>query len=369
MIQRRQSPPASHAGAPPVPPPGGYRGERRYSDDPAFPLFARSVPAERKGASALGVVALIAAVLFAVVLAAMVFAGASHLVLGATTVVVQLLLAALVTAALVSPRARILGAVALTIGLVANVGTATAAGAVVSAQTGDYSGGMTSEQRAELQYPGIKGIDPQAVLASPSLEQRQAGMDAISDRIRDRLSAEYGFTWVQVADATSRPERNGYGGESLLQRYTAPVWRTEQAVHDSDEKRAVLQTIDDVLRADGTWWDLQGLSVPAATIGDDALTALYGSADPETQALWEYATSQMQTVAADPATAPATPLLYATIMDLDNDPTGDFRASQQSTTPDGAPLEGLDLTLIAPQQLSQDDRAEFERLLTELPIA
>ncbi|WP_156761566.1 hypothetical protein [Microbacterium karelineae] len=348
----------AHAGAPPVPPPGGYRGERRFPDHPVFgdALVPAAAPAPRPRAHPLGWVALLAAAVFGVILLGAIVSGATHLVFGTTVVALQLLVVAAIAAALAMPRGRILGAAALTLALVCNIGTAGAAGALVQSATGDYTGGLTQEDRERLGYPGIDGLDPASVLAAPSLEDVESHTAELSERIRTRLSDEFGYTWVQTADAQMRPERNGFGGESLLQQYISPRWRTEQPIHDDAEKRAVMQEIDAVLAAEGDYYELYALNEPDGSIDDATLESLYGSADPREQAVWEYAT---QRITASGLGGPEPTLLYASIIDLANDTSGDFRAREEATAEPGAPLEGLDLMFLSRQLLSEADRDAF----------
>ncbi len=62
------------------------------------------------------------------------------------------------------------------------------------------------------------------------MEEVRAEADSLFTDIRERLTADFGFTWVQVGDEDVRPERNGYGGESMLSEYTSAAWATEQPV-------------------------------------------------------------------------------------------------------------------------------------------
>ncbi|WP_221584728.1 hypothetical protein [Microbacterium sp. G2-8] len=360
---------AADAGAPPLPPPGGYRGERRFPDDPTrIPLAPsapqpsrprRSAPSHPLGWGALGAV-----IVFALVMTGLLVSGEGHQLVSATMLVVQLIILALVIGSLFVPRARLLAGAALTIALVCNIGTMGATSALVSTVTGDYDGTMTPEERERVAYPGIKDMNPDAILSHGSLEQTQQSIDELSQEIRDRLSAEYGVTWVQISEAQARPERNGYGGESMLQRYIAPTWRTEQAVQDPTEKAAMMRTIDEVLYADGAYYSLYPLN-EGGNMDEASLEALYGSADPATQAVWEYGTSEID---GDGAYGPSPTLMWAIITDLSNDPTGDFRAAEEATVDPGEPIEGLDLVFQAPERLSENDVDEFERRIADSPV-
>lgn len=346
-----------HAGAPPVPPPGGYRGERRFPDHPilgglvADPSPVRSHPP----AHPLGWVALLASLLFAGLLVAVLVSGEAGLAFGTTMLAMQAVVVGLIAAAFCVRRARILGAVALTIALLINVGTAGAVGALLGGTATDSGG---SESTAEqLAYPGIEGLDPGAVLAAPSLEDVEDHTAQLSQRIRERLTDELGYTWTRITDPDLRPERNGYGGESLLQQYTSPRWRTDQPIRDPAEKRRALAAVNAVLVESGQYYELYALNEPDGTIDPRALESLYGSADPQKQAIWEHATQRYGRGGFD---GPSPTLFYATVTDLGNDPDGRFRAREEAERAAGEPLEGLTIMFLAPELLAESDRAAFE---------
>lgn len=349
-----------HAGAPPVPPPGGYRGPRRFPDHPLFGDIIAEPERPRRTATIhpAGWIALLSSVLFAALLVGMIVVGEARLTYSVTTLALQIAVAAAIVVALCVRRGRVFGAVALTIALVCNIGTAGAVGALLS----------PSQERPlaadppvpgtdpSFSYPGVRGIDPGAVLAAPSLEEIEQQTSELSERIRARLSDEFGFTWVVVDDAQTRPERNGYGGESLLQQFTSATWRTEQPIQDLATKRAVMGAVSDVLVETGVWYDLIALSDPGY-VDDRSLESLYGSADPAEQSVWEYATQRIQV--GGPG-MPSPTLFYATLIDLSRDASGDMRAREEAERADGEPLEGLELMFLAPQVLSASDRAAFE---------
>ena len=79
--------------------------------------------------------------------------------------------------------------------------------------------------------------------------------------VRDRLTQQFGFTWVQTGKVDVSPERNGYGGESMLQKYTSTVWTTEQPVQDTRRKRDVMRVVNQVLAENGMS-DLYALNEP-----------------------------------------------------------------------------------------------------------
>ncbi|HLT68394.1 MAG TPA: hypothetical protein VKZ73_11075 [Microbacterium sp.] len=348
---------AGAEGAPPLPPEGGYRHERRFPDRPFIGDIVAPAPRPRgPKPHPLGWVAVCGSALFALLLGLSLLSGEAQLVLSRGVLFAQVVVVLIIAAAFIVPRGRILAAVALTIALVCNAGTAAALGAMFPTTAGDVSGTLSEEDRERLAYPGVRGIDSRAVLNAPSLEEVIARTDALSERIRERLSDELGYTWVQITDANTRHERNGYGGESLLQQYFSPIWRTEQPIHDYDEKLLAMSIIDEVLAQDGEYYSLYALNVPDGSVDESVLESLYGSADPRTQSLWEYGSSRMDSSFAGPEPT----LFYATLTDLANDATGDARAREEADRVGDNPIEGLDLTFISRQLLSEADRDAFE---------
>ncbi|WP_449407214.1 DUF4064 domain-containing protein [Microbacterium maritypicum] len=355
---------AGTEGAPPVPPPGGYRGARRPSGGvtplPAVPGAIGSATAEpevRTPANALGWIALIAGILFALVLLVTLAVGATDALYGITMIALQLVVVAIGVGALVTSRGRTLGAVALAIALVVNVATIGGVSALRTSAAGGYEGIKSEEQKHEEAYPGIKGTDPEQTLRQQSLEQVQADAESLFTDIRARVTAEFGYEWVAVGDEDFRPERNGYGGESMLVEYTSASWATTEPIQDYDRKLAVMDLIDDVVAEHGMSY-LYSFNDEFSGIDPSMIAKLYGSEDPRQQHTWEYYTENYP----DPLR------FYANIYDLSKDPTGDFRTAREAQSArTGEPLEGLQITVIASAVLSDADRAEFEEKLKEYP--
>ncbi|GAA3934427.1 hypothetical protein [Microbacterium soli] len=355
-------------GAPPPPPPGGYRGARRvpetaYATGGMIPASAdvvyRAEPEpQKRTVSTLGLIALSATVLFVLTMLLMMGAGGTDALYGTTMIVLQLIVLGAVVAAVLTPRGRMLGTVALAVTLVFNVATVGAMGALRSAATHAYSGTKSAKQLHDEAYPGIRDVSDASVLSAPSLEQTQVAGDRLMAEVRERLSREFGFTWVPSGAIDVGPERNGYGGESMLKRYASVVWTTEQPVHDTARKREVMRAIDGVLAEQRLIMPLYPLNEPGNGISDDMVAKLYGSRDPAAQHTWEYY-----------AGAYPDPLrFYAYAYDLSKDPTGEFRIQREAMhRQTGEPLEGIQLAVFARQVLSDADRAEFEERLRDYP--
>ncbi|MFS0911130.1 hypothetical protein AB3M89_05015 [Microbacterium sp. 179-I 3D2 NHS] len=355
---------AGTEGAPPVPPPGGYRGARRLQPPASVPapppVAGTSAPPEdaRPSPGILGWIALVVAVLFALILLGMLIAGGTDLLYGVTMLALQLVVVAVVVAALLSARGRMLGAIALVVTILVNVATVGGVSALQTSASGSYEGVKSEEQRHAEAYPGIKGTDPQQTLAQQSLEEVRAQADELFAEIRTRLTDEFGYTWVAVGDEDLRPERNGYGGESMLVEFTTVGWATNEPIQDYERKLEVMEVIDEVV-VDHGLWDLYSFNDPAISGMDPSMIAkLYGSDDPRTQDTWEYYTENFP----DPLR------FYATIDDLSHDDDGSFRVAREAQSArTGEPLEGLQLVVIASGVLSEADRAEFESRLDEYP--
>lgn len=359
---------AGSEGAPPMPPPGGYRNARRQAGPIVQQPFgvpaatATATAAEvafepKKPANALGWAALVVSILFAVILLITLAVGATDTLYGVTMLALQLVVVALLVGTLFTARGRTLALVGLAIALVFNVATVGGIGALQTSASGGYDGMKTEEQKHEEAYPGIKGTDPQDALQQQSLEEVRSEADALFTEIRERITAEYGYEWVQVGEEDLRPERNGYGGESMLIEYTSVGWATTEPIQDYGLKLDVMNTIDSIVAEHGLP-PLYSFNDEYSGIDPSMIAKLYGSEDPREQHTWEYYTDNYP----DPMR------LYANIYDLSNDPTGDFlktREAQNART--GEPLEGLQMVVIASAVLSEADRAEFEEKLQDYP--
>ena len=334
-------------GAPPSPPPGGYRGARRVPLAPPPP----AAPTTAKPASSLvSRIALGAAALFALVLLCMWAAGATTAIYSLATLAFQLAVVVAVIAAFADRRGRALGAIALALVLLVNVGTIGAASAI-----GRHPGVFVAETADPeddywAAYPGVIELSENEVLGRQSLEDAVDSGDALLAAIRARLTREFGFEWVRGVEGMTRNERNGYGGESMLVQYTSENWVTATPVTDFDLKHEVLDVIDEVLFEYGFWGSIP-FNEESSGFDPAYIERLYGSTDPHTQPLWEsYSENEP-----DPLR------FYVDISDLTHDDDGSFRAARQAQVAGSAePLEGVRISFLALQVLSEADVAEFQ---------
>ncbi|MBS1906257.1 MAG: hypothetical protein JST33_06740 [Actinobacteria bacterium] len=388
MVERSDPPRyvSDSSGAPPVPPPGGYRGARRALLGTAIAPTSTSVPlpgslsavrqaqgpaaggrdeTRRPGEgtpppkkrSPLGWIALCATIGFAVIMLILLAIGAADAFFGATMLALQLVVLGVVIAALATRSGRMLGAVSLTIALVLNVGTMGALSAVRVDAAGSYAGHKTDKQKLWEAYPGIKDQDPNRALNQQSLEQLRTLADATMADVRSQLTAKYGLQWVRSADAQERPERNGYGGESMLVRFTSETWATTAPVAGYAHKLEVMQTVQSVIVQHG-WRRMIAFNDPSSGVDPTTISKMYGGATPETQVDWEWFSDDQP----DPG------WFYADITDLANDTTGEYRTSRAQTAQrTGEPLEGLKLAIVGRYMLSESKADAFRKALSKYP--
>lgn len=345
-------------GAPPLPPKGGYRGAKR-AKSPELPAGApvpTRTPEESKALKRkwIGIGSFVAAIIFGVVLLIVMVSGGSHALYTFNMLALQFAVLALILVALVSPGARAWGSAALAVTLVANIATIGAAGALTSAQTGNYENLKTDKQKFWEKYPGIKGDDASYVLQGPTVEELRTESETVSQQIKDRLSTDFGFTWATPAAEMERPIRNGYGGESWFFTYTSEKNMTNEAVHGEVDKLAVLAAINDVV-ANTEYGELYAMNEPGYR-SDDVLEQIYGSADPAEQVIWEYYSSSWETPLA----------MYVTFVDLSKDETGKFRTERESwQQKSGEQLEGVSIYFVSTATISEDDIDAFETLMKD----
>ena len=331
-------------GAPPSPPPGGYRGARRVPSDP--PAVA-TPPQPKVPSSILSRIALGAAALLAVVLLGMWAAGATQAIYSVATLAFQLGVIVAVVASLVDRRGRVLGSIAIALVLLVNVGTIGAASAV-GKHPSDIVATADPEDDYWAAYPGISGQSEGEILGRMSLEQSVVAGDELMAAIRARLTSEFGFEWVRGVEGSTRHERNGYGGESMLVEYDSENWATTVPITDHELKLEVLDAIDEVLEDYGFW---AAIAFNESSSGFDPayITRLYGSTDPRRQPLWESYSEN----------GPIR--FYVDISDLTHDDDGRFRAAREAQAAGSAePIEGLRISVLALEVLSEADVEEFQ---------
>ncbi|MFZ4842487.1 hypothetical protein [Mycetocola saprophilus] len=343
-------------GAPPPPPPGGYRGNSRVSrlmhpaapplPAPAAPAIPVPRPPSSRAAKIFGAIVIAHALwlLFRLLLPG---AGSYYFTVGAITVQVLMLIAAVVI--LVGPRGRRLGTIALVVTLVVNVATVGSVSALESAQSGNYDDYKTAEQRKWNAYPGIRGVDPAEILEKPSLEEDIARTDDLNAKLRAALSTEFGITWTMHGKNTLRNNRNGYGGESMLVDFSGPVWTSDRPMQSVAEKRRLRDVVTRVMMQNGVSRTVV-TSDPSFQPDPGNLERFYGSANPDQQHTWAMVSVDRQ----------INFYVDVRIFDLSKDPTGAFRTEREGQSArDGTPLEGIQISARGYELLGSDKRDEF----------
>lgn len=344
----------SSEGAPPLPPPGGYRGASRVAQVTAAragTVETATLAKPKRRSHWSGIAAIIAASVFAVALLGILAFGALRNVYSTGALVVQALVVAAVIAALVIPRGRKLGIIALSITLLVNVATVGGAGSLMLSQSGDYRVEKSPVERHAQGFPGVEDLTEQEVLNAPSLEEHRAESERILTELRERLSADFGVTWVRTAAEIARPERNGRGGESMLQSVSFDGWTTNEPIHDNDTKRAMLDAIDNEL-SDLGYISPVRFNEDTTAMPEAQMAHVYGSADPEQQAIWEWGSISYYGYEL---------YIRGVFVDLSHDADGSFRSAAEAQQQNaGDPIEGLTLSASASSMLAEGDVAEFK---------
>ena len=191
-----------------------------------------------------------------------------------------------------------------------------------------------------------------------SLEEVRAEADSLFADIRERITAEYGYEWVQVGDEDLRPERNGYGGESMLSSTRRSAGRPPSRSRTTTTK---LEVMADDRRGRGRARDAAALLVQRRVLGhrsDDDREALRQRRPARAAHL---GVLHRQLPRSDAALRqhlrPRRTIRRAT--------SARTREAQSART--GEPLEGLQMVVLASAVLSEADRAEFEEKLKDYP--
>ncbi|KQM17791.1 hypothetical protein ASF83_01450 [Plantibacter sp. Leaf171] len=326
--------------------------------DAAAPGARTSQPARPGGSAfspAMLLLAVVAVTLLAALLAVVYRPGEGAWAVVTALVVVGLVQLVLVVASIVviRRRARRAGVVALVLLLVVNPVTAMTVGGLVFDRSGGQSaaGGAREEDHDPIwdTYPGSAYVDAKETLDGPSYEAFVDRSETVLSDIRTALTAEFGFEWVERQPAESELDHNGYGGDSMLYEYTAPVWQTTTTVRTFDEKSRVVEIIRGVLLRSGIAnLDLQ--NAPSSWREPGELTEQYGGETLDTQALWDLHTYGAITSAGS---------FGASIVDLTRDRAGTVAKDRQFDVTAGMALEGIELHLDSYALLKEADRADY----------
>jgi len=249
---------------------------------------------------------------------------------------------------------RRLGVIALVLLIAVNPLTATMVrGIATDGSSGGISAGGERDREHDPiwdTYPGSAYVDAKDTLDGLSYQEFADQSDTMLEEIRTALTDEFGFEWVERQPAEGELGNNGYGGESMLYSYDAPVWQTTTTVRTFEEKSRVVEIIRQVLLRYGIA-NLDMQNAPSSWREPGELTEQYGGETIETQALWDLHTYDTFT---------QTGSFQASIVDLDLDAAGTVTEDRQFDVDySGMAAEGVELHLDAYALLKEADRADY----------
>lgn len=350
--------------ATPRPPsgPAGRPATMPSTSSEASPSPAAHPSARSRGGAFLSPPALlgfsVAIALLTILLVVLIVPGSTPWAVVAALVLVGVVQLALLIGSIVVIRrgaGRRLGVLALVLLLVVNPVTASVVRGITSvAPEGGVSagGGGDDEEHDPIwdTYPGSAYVDAEETLDGPSYEDFVTTSDAMLADIRTALTAEFGFDWVERQPAETEADQNGYGGDSMLVEYTAPVWQTTTTVRTFEEKSRVVELIRQVLLRYGIA-NLDMQNAPSSWREPGELTERYGGETIDTQALWDLHTY-------DAITGGGT--FQASIVDLTLDSAGTVAKDREfDVTQYGMAAEGIELHVDSYALLKEADRADY----------
>lgn len=305
--------------------------------------------------------AVVAVTLFTVLLALMNRPGEGTWVTVAALVLVGVVQLVLFVGAVIVVRRKVrrrLGVTALVLLLLVNPVSASAVDGLLPAPSGGpgSASGSGEEEHDPIwdTYPGSAYVDAKETLDGPGYEDFVEESDTMLAEIRTALTAEFGFEWAEREPAATEQDNNGYGGESMLFDYTAPVWQTTTTVRTFEEKSRVVELIRQVLLRHGIA-NLDMQNAPSSWREPGELTERYGGETIDAQALWDLHTYDAITGSGS---------FSASIVDLTLDSAGTVTKDRQFDVDyHGLAAEGIELHLESYALLKESDRADYLQAL------
>lgn len=276
----------------------------------------------------------------------------SAVVLGAVTAAVGESIRA------VTPRRAV-----ATLGVLLGVAViATPAAAVAALLIDDARGVVTRETAADgtqrdvfwRDYPGIPELEPEEVLAGPTLEEGEATGRAMLAEIEAELTERLGLSWAPppgpADDQVAYPTENRYGGPSLLRVLNVPSRQSTAVPPTWGEKEAAIAIIGEVAARYG--YGEVRLDHDAEWLTPDEADNAYGGSTPETSV-----------VVSGMLTGPTGQWLSFSMQDLTLDRTGRFTDQFDGSADYGWLPKSISLLYGANGLLPEADRAAFEQRL------
>ena len=254
----------------------------------------------------------------------------------------------------VSPRRRLAIAAAILGGLIVGAPVvAVAAYAIDNAR-----GIVTTERDADgteqtvfwREYPGIAGLDPDELLAGPTLEQGLVDGEEMTAAIQEALTAEFGVDWSPPPsdEVTVMPAENRFGGTSMLHLVNLPTAQTTTVPRTWAQKERAIEIIGEVTARYG--FGTPHLDQDRWPQSEADRIRDWGGATPETQVL-----------VSGGVEGPAGQWVFFAFQDLSKDTTGRF--TERAMEDDGWEPESISFAYGANGLLRAADRDEFvERL-------
>lgn len=185
------------------------------------------------------------------------------------------------------------------------------------------------------------------ILDDDSIERMRERLETVSAEIRDAVTAEFGFDWVQRGEEQLRERTNRYGGTSMLLQWRSPAWQSLGTLRDLDDKQRLLELVAPIIVAHGF-----GEPSLANTMGPDAVPE-FGDFVLDDQGRWVLASRPPEVTRGQ---------LMVTILDLSRDRTGALAAlSAADAAEHGFEREYVSIMFVGDLMLQETDRAEFER--------
>ncbi|WP_435748529.1 hypothetical protein [Microbacterium sp. PMB16] len=203
-------------------------------------------------------------------------------------------------------------------------------------------------------YPGIPELEPEDVLAGPTLEEGEETGRALLEEIEAALAAEFGLEWAPAPAVNegqvSFPAQNYYGGASMLRVLNVQSRLSTSVPATWDEKERMLAVIADVAANHG-YADLS-FDYEAGYMTEADIVESYGGATPEEMVL---VSGMLQ--------GPTGQWIMFSMQDLSLDHDGRFAEQFESSEEHGWLGNSISFTYGANGLLPAADRAEFERRL------
>jgi hypothetical protein len=255
-------------------------------------------------------------------------------------------------------RRRIFAISAIVVGAVV-VGAPAAAIAVMLVS--DVRGVVTVEATEDGQrevfwrdYPGIPELEPEDILAGPTLEEGEAAGRALLEEIEMALTAEFGLEWAPPSigngDQVAFPAENFYGGASMLRTLNVQGRQSTSVPATWTEKDRALEIIASVAARRGFTEFTLDHDSEHMTAAD--LKESFGGVTPEESV-----------IVSGMLEGPKGQWLMFTMQDLSLDADGRFTEQAEASAEYGSLPNSISVMYGANGLLPGADRAEFERRL------